>query len=303
MSDLHVGTLASPRVLSGSHPQRSAFVNSVVECGLDHVFVADHVSFHVGAGMDGLINAATLTAMHPRLTVCVGVYLLALRHPVVVSRQLATIAETAPGRLIFGVGVGGEDRNEIAVCGVDPRTRGRRTDECLTVLRGLAGGEPLDHDGEFFQFERAWVQPAPDPRIPILVGGRSSAAVQRAARFADGWLGVWCSPKRFASVVEEIRVHPERPSFATGLHGLQIWVGIDGDRERARSRLARGMEDFYRTPFSSFEKYSAWGSPQQVADFLRPYRDAGCRLFNIMPLAPNEAAGVEAVAEIKQRLE
>ena len=79
---------------------------------------------------------------HPTLRVHVAVYLLALRHPVPLARTLATIAELAPGRLALGVGVGGEDRHEIEICGVDPATRGSRTDEALAIVRGLLSGEP-----------------------------------------------------------------------------------------------------------------------------------------------------------------
>jgi alkanesulfonate monooxygenase SsuD/methylene tetrahydromethanopterin reductase-like flavin-dependent oxidoreductase (luciferase family) len=300
--ELLVGTLASPHLLKGTHAERRALVDSIVTRGIDHVFIADHVSFHVGTGMDGLINAATLTAIDPRLKVCVGVYLLALRNPIVVARQLATLAESAPGQLLFGVGVGGEDRNEISMCGVDPKSRGRRTNECLEILRGLATGEPMDYDGEFFHFERAWIRPALQPRIPILIGGRSSAAVTRAARHGDGWLGVWCSPERYRNVTDEIAGHPSPNPEAPRLHGLQIWVGVDDDRARAKHRLARGMEDFYKTPFRAFEKYSPWGTPAEIAAFLRPYRDAGCSLFNIMPVAGSEAVGIEAVAEVRRLL-
>ncbi len=101
-----VGTVASPELLTAPFSERATMVARIVDAGIDHVFVADHVSFHVGLGMDGLINAATLTSLHPELTVCVGVYLLALRHPVTVARQLATLEESAPGRLMLGVGVG-----------------------------------------------------------------------------------------------------------------------------------------------------------------------------------------------------
>ena len=298
-----IGTLASPRLLTSPHAERAAYVDRIVDSGIDHVFVADHVSFHVGAGMDGLINAATLTALHPALKVCVGVYLLALRHPLPVARQLATLAESAPGQLILGIGVGGEDRNEIAMCGVDPATRGRRTDECLTVVQGLLTGAPMDFHGEFFQFQRGWIKPRPTEAIPFVIGGRADAALRRAARFGDGWLGVWTSARRFAEVLRRVNaeaVDLGRPQ--PRLHGLQVWAGVDADRDRARARLARGMEDFYRIPFERFERYSPYGTPAEIAEFLAPYRQAGCELFNIMPVAETEAAGIAAVAEIRERL-
>ncbi len=86
------------------------------------------------------------------------------------------------------------------------------------------------------------------------------------------------------------------------LHGMQFWVGIGNDRDHARARLARGMEDFYRIPYERFEKYSPYGTAAEVAEFLAPYRDAGCRLFNIMPIAESEEAGIDAVGEIARLL-
>jgi len=298
-----IGTLATPALLASPHHRRAELIAQIVEQGIDHVFVADHVSFHIGTGMDGLINAATLTALDPRLKVCVGVYLLALRHPVPVARQLATLAETAPGQLILGVGVGGEDRNEIAMCGVDPRTRGRRTDECLEVVQGLLTGEPMDHHGEFLEFQRGWIRPAPAEPIPMVIGGRADAALERAARFGDGWLGVWSSVRRFSQAVEQVNqraIELERPQPT--LHGMQFWVGVDEDRGRARARLAKAMQNFYQVPYERFEKYSPYGTAAEIAGFLLPYRDAGCRLFNIMPVAESDEAGINAVAEIARLL-
>jgi len=63
------------------------------------------------------------------------------------------------------------------------------------------------------------------------------------------------------------------------------------------------MQNFYQVPFERFEKYSPFGTAAEVAEYLAPYRDAGCRLFNIMPVAESEEAGIAAVAEIKQRLQ
>src|SRR6516162_10619706 len=176
----------------------------VADAGVDHVCAGDHVSFFVGAGSDGLIAATAMLAAQAELPVYVGLYLLPLRHPVPVARQLATIAQLAPGRLTLGVGIGGEDRHEIEVCGVDPRTRGRRMDECLEILRGLADGTPVTFQGEFFSLQEALIAPAPSPRIPLIVGGRSNAAVSRAARLGDGWLGIWVSSRRFATARDQI---------------------------------------------------------------------------------------------------
>jgi alkanesulfonate monooxygenase SsuD/methylene tetrahydromethanopterin reductase-like flavin-dependent oxidoreductase (luciferase family) len=298
--------MASPALLAAPHARRARLIARMLDSGIDHTFIADHVSFRVGTGLDGLINAATLAALDPRLRIVVGVYLLALRHPIAVARQLSTLSAAAPGQLILGVGVGGEDRNEFAMMGVDPRTRGRRTDEALDILTSLASGEPLDHDGEFYRFERAWIRPAPDPRIPILVGGRSDAALARAARFGDGWLGTWCSPKRFREALGIIDALsptlPRRSPSRPWLHGLQLWVGIDADERVARERLAAAMESFYRIPYERFEKYSPFGTAEDVARFLLPYRDAGCRLINITAIAQSEEAAIDAVAEIKARL-
>ena len=83
------------------------------------------------------------------------------------------------------------------MCGVDPATRGRRTDECLAVLQGLLTGEPMDYRGEFFAFDRAWIKPAPTVPIPVVVGGRAAASLQRAARYGDGWLGIWSTAERY----------------------------------------------------------------------------------------------------------
>ncbi|MCR9095468.1 MAG: LLM class flavin-dependent oxidoreductase [bacterium] len=305
VAPLRVGTNANNEMTTGPTDARRALLERVRAAGIDHLFTADHVSFHTGIGMDGMIQAATLAASVPDLAVHIGVYLLALRHPVPVARQIAQIAESAPGRLHLGIGVGGEDRHEVEICGVDPKTRGRRTDASLEALRGLLSGEPTRHADEFFAFEDARIVPAPDPAVPIVIGGRVDAAVRRAALLGDGWLGVWCSARRFGAVVAEIDdLASERkwPRPAAWDHGLQIWVGLDADRTAARERLAKEMQAFYRIPFDPFEKYSPYGTPEEVAHFLAPYAEAGCRHFNVMPIAPNVEAALDGVAEIRERL-
>ena len=116
----------------------STSTRAIAAAGLDHVVCGDHVSFIVGAGFDGLIGATHELATEPSLRAFVAVYLLPLRHPVLVARQLSSVSERYPGRLTFGVGVGGEDPHELEICGIDPRTRGRRMDEVPRRPSGVA---------------------------------------------------------------------------------------------------------------------------------------------------------------------
>jgi alkanesulfonate monooxygenase SsuD/methylene tetrahydromethanopterin reductase-like flavin-dependent oxidoreductase (luciferase family) len=284
--------------------QRRATLAAIAQAGVDHLCVGDHVSFFVGAGSDGLITAASLLAAQDELPVYVGLYLLPLRHPILVSRQLATIAELAPGRLTLGVGVGGEDPHEIEVSGVDPSTRGRRMDESLRVLRGLAEGKPVSLEGEFFSLRDALILPPPNPSVPLIVGGRSAAAVRRAGRLGDGWLGIWVSPSRYRAVRDQIDVQAAEAGRGPTRfeHALNVWCGFAPTREAARAPLATAMQAFYQMPFEPFERYSPYGPPEQVAEFLHAYVEAGCSAFNIIPCADDDEVAIAAVAEVRSLL-
>jgi alkanesulfonate monooxygenase SsuD/methylene tetrahydromethanopterin reductase-like flavin-dependent oxidoreductase (luciferase family) len=304
MAGIRVGIFAPVGPFTSAVEPHSVTLGRIADSGVDHACVGDHVSFYVGAGSDALIDATSMLTCFPELPCYVALYLLPLRHPVLVARQLATIAELAPGRLTLGVGIGGEDRHELEICGVDPRTVGRRMDESLQILRGLADGKPVSFDGEFFSVRDALIVPAPEPGIPLIVGGRSDAAVRRAGRFGDGWLGIWVSPRRFSSVVEQIGEHAghadrDASSFE---HAINVWCGFGPTREAARAPLAAGMRTFYQMPFEPFERYSPYGTPEEVAEFLHSYIEAGCTVFNVIPCASDHETAVNAVAEVRQLL-
>ena len=193
--DITVG-LRVPHELPGGAAGLRDFVARVEATGIDRLFTGDHVTFQGGHGFDGLLTATAVAVASRRLTVQTAVYLLPLRHPVPVARQVASLAALAPGRLVFGVGLGGEDPAELRACGIDPATRGRRMDEALAVLRPLLTGSEVTMRGAFFDLDQVRIAPAPEPRVPIVIGGRSDAALRRVARHGDGWLGLWVSPGR-----------------------------------------------------------------------------------------------------------
>jgi alkanesulfonate monooxygenase SsuD/methylene tetrahydromethanopterin reductase-like flavin-dependent oxidoreductase (luciferase family) len=300
--DVKLGIRIPRDVLVGDVGRIRLLLERVAENQIDHVCVGDHVSFNGGQGFDGIVQAAVLAAAHPDLPVHVAVYLLPLRHPVLVARQLSTLAAVAPGRITFGVGVGGEDRHEVEITGVDPRTRGARMDESLAALRALLAGEQVTVHGRFFDFEDAQVLPPPDPPIPILVGGRSDAAFARAATFGDGWLGIWMSADRFADSVTRIDALAQAAGRSwRPKHTLHTWCGLAPDRAVARRVLAESMESLYRTPFERFERYSAYGDPADVAESLSAYL-ATTRRINLIVEAPDVDDGVDAVGEVRRLL-
>lgn len=300
---LRIG-IRPPHACFESEPTRLREYLAVTEdAGIDHLCVGDHVSFRGGRGYDGLVQATALAVLSP-LPVHTSVYLLTLRHPVPVARQVASLAQLAPGRFVFGVGLGGDDPHELAVCGVDPRTRGRRLDESLAVVRGLLHGETVTLDGEVFRVPEARFDPAPRLPVPIVVGGRSDAALRRAARFGDGWLGLFVTPDRWTTarnLVVALATEAGRPDVPTQ-HGLVAWCGFGRDALDARARLAAEMEALYQLPYERFARYAPAGTPDDVAAALAPYVDAGCTRLNLIPVAEDDRTAIAGVARVRALL-
>ena len=217
-----------------------------------------------------------------------------------VARQVATVAQLAPGRFVFGVGLGGEDRHELEICGVDPTTRGRRLDESLTIVRALLAGDTVDFEGRIFQIQQAKILPTPPARVPIVIGGRSEAAFRRTARLGDGWLGLFVSVERYRESI----AHVEKLAAAEGragfewYHGMHFWCGVGPSPDL----LANAMESLYQTPFERFERYAPYGTPEAIADYVRPYIDAGARHVNLAPVAATPEEAIDTAAEVAELL-
>ncbi|MCW2867876.1 MAG: hypothetical protein JWR20_2064 [Marmoricola sp.] len=299
---LRVGVSVHDSLMQADPDSRRALLDGVEAAGLDHVTLGDHVSFHGGTGFDGLIAATAVLSTHDRLQVLLGVYQLALRHPLVVARQLASLAQVAPGRLTLGVGVGGEDRSEVSNCGVDPSTRGRRMDESLGVLRRLATGEAVDHEGEFFRLEHAAVLPPPTPAVPLVIGGAGEPAVRRTAEVGDGWVGIFCTARRFAETRTQILDRAAELDRHPDWFGISVWCGLGEDARTARDRLGSEMQALYQLPPEKFGHLTAAGTPEQVADHLAPYVEAGATTVSIVPVAGDAAEGVAMAGQVRTLL-
>ncbi len=133
------------------------------------------------------------------------------------------------------------------------------------------------------------------------MGGRSDAALERAAKHSEGWIGVWCSSKRYSEALDILEEKAEGfgRSQVDWCHGYQPWIGIDRkDSKKARMAVEKGMESFYKIPFSKFERYTPFGKPSDVAEQLAAYAEAGCRLFNLKVCTSKPEEEMELGAEV-----
>ncbi|MFY1699761.1 TIGR03619 family F420-dependent LLM class oxidoreductase [Solwaraspora sp. WMMA2101] len=175
--------------------------------GFDTVWLADHVitparyaptypyrsSGDPGIRPDTPLSDVTVTLGHlaartSRIRLGTGVLIAPLRDPFHLARAWASLQQLSAGRAVLGLGVGWM-AEEFAALGVDFGTRGARTDEMLRILDLLWSGEPVAHQGRFFDFPTVHFGPSPQPPVPVVVGGHSPAALRRAARHGAGWFG------------------------------------------------------------------------------------------------------------------
>lgn len=260
--------------------------------GFESVWTGDHMAFPMPI-LDPLLQLELIAAFNPRITVGTAVYLLPLRHPTTVAKQVATIDRITGGRFIFGVGIGGEFPVEYEACGVPVGERGARMSEAIPILKGLWSGEPFSSNERFYPIPELTMLPPPVQAggPPIWCGGRSEAALSRIGRMADGWVSYVVTPDRYREGLETIANEAEAVGrkidrFGTA-HLLFAW--IDDDYDRALDAATEHLSMRYAMDFRSpAQRYAALGSPSDVAAKIAEFRDAGIRHFVLDMTGPFE---------------
>jgi probable F420-dependent oxidoreductase len=153
---------------------------------------------------DPLVMAGALSTITTRLHFMNNIFVLPMRNPFLVAKAAATASIVSNGRLRLCIGVGWS-KDEFDLMQQDFRTRGRRCDEMITVMRKCWAGGWQSHDGEFYAFDELEMSPVPLQQIPIWVGGISDAALRRAARLGNGWISDWQSSEEIAACIDRIR--------------------------------------------------------------------------------------------------
>ncbi len=208
---------------------------------------------------DPWILGAVLAQATTRLRFMPYVYVLPLRDPVMVAKQLATAAFFSQDRIVLGVGAGWL-AEEFALVGADWKTRGARLDEMLEIIALLHQGRDVEYHGRHYELPRCRMRPVPGRPVPVMVGGHSDAALRRAARF-DGWLGVDYEYDDLVPLVRKLHAYRREQGregepfeiFAV----LKRFPALDGLRRLADLGVTMTQDYawFYKgEPYSSFDR-------------------------------------------------
>ena len=178
-----------------------------------------------------------------------------LHSPAVLAKRVATIDNLSGGRVILGLGIGWQ-REEYEAVGVPFRQRGARLEEGIGAMRALWTDAPATFHGEHVNFDRVYSSPQPvRGTVPIVLGGNSAPALERAARIADGWYPYTIAPDEFETSAARLRELAIAAGRDPDEIEITVWPGsFDMPRERdlefVRRYVAAGATRLFFIPFA-----------------------------------------------------
>ncbi len=153
---------------------------------------------------DPWVVIGALSGITQRLRFTNNIFVLPMRNPYLVAKAISTAAVVTNNRITPAFGVGWSE-DEFALMQQDFRTRGKRTDEMLEIMRLLWTGEMVSYQGAHYQFDPMEMNPAPSAPVPIWIGGISEPAMRRAARLGDGWVSDLQSSEEIVRCIGKIQ--------------------------------------------------------------------------------------------------
>jgi probable F420-dependent oxidoreductase len=266
----------------------TAMARSAEEAGFDAIAISDHLAHPESirsrypyapdgairwtqhtAWPDPLVSIGAMAAVTERLRFLTNVYVLALRNPVLAAKAIGTAAALSGDRVALGVGVGWM-QEEFALAGQDFRTRGRRTDEAIEVMRALWSGEPVEHHGRFYDFARVRMLPAPGAPVPIYGGGLSEPALRRAARL-DGWVSDLHPRAELAALAARLRREREHAGRAGEPFAIVAACSDAFDPDGIRWLADAGVTHVATAPWLLYG--GRWDSLADKVDGMRRFAD------------------------------
>jgi probable F420-dependent oxidoreductase len=263
------------------------FARTAEAVGFDSVQVGDHIQWHAPI-IESTVLLATFAAVTTRVRIASDVVILPLRDPVLIAKTVASLDVLSGGRMIFGVGVGGDHPAEYAAMRVPLAERGARANESLEIVRGLWTNERFSYAGRHYTLQDVGIAPRPlQPSLPIWVGGTSDAALRRAARYGDGWISAFASERKLARLIETLRgflAEEKRPADDFTL-GTFLFANVGPDPARARAEGAEYVRRVYRLDGAAIvERFGAAGPVEHCVARVRAQVEAGAHYIVLSPV-------------------
>ena len=211
-----------------------------------------------------------LAAVTERLRFTTFVVKLPIRQPVLIAKSVTSVAVLSNDRLAFGIGTSPWPE-DFQVTGTDWKTRGRRMDEMIEIIRGLAKGGFFEFHGTHYDVPSIKICPTPAKPVPILIGGHADAALKRAARLGDGWMHAGSDDLvAMLKRLDELRREygREREPFEVHVISMDAFTldGIKQLEELGVTDVIVGFRNPYVEPIDS-------QTLQQKLDLMRWYAD------------------------------
>jgi probable F420-dependent oxidoreductase len=247
--------------------------------GFDILGCGEHLFFH-GPTPNSFAMLAAAAAVTSRIRLVTSIALLPMYPAAVVAKMASVIDCISDGRFELGVGAGGEYPPEFAAAGVDPRTRFRRLDEGLEVIRRLFAGGPVTFQGSYATLSGVALDPPPPQPggPPIWLGGRKNGALRRAGRCAQVWMPYMVEPEQVRNGLAKIRAvaaEHQRSADAVSV-ALFAWTAVDEDSSWARSTGVAAVSAAYSQDFSTLaDRYLLIGAPEAVIGRLAQFAAVG----------------------------
>ena len=227
-----------------------------------------------------------LAAITERVRLGTSVIVAPLRNPVQLAKSLGSLDHLSAGRLVVGLGLGGNP-NDMPPLGITPGKRVRRFTEIIEVMKALWTQPEAHFQGEFWQLDGLKMEPKPiqKPHPPIWLGARHANALKRAVRHADGWMGAGSSnTESFVTAVGQVQMYLEESgrdpaSFAIS---KRVYVAVDNDEKRAETRLKEWFGKRYGNADMA-SQVAVWGSTAKVTEELAKVTEAGAEMVLLNP--------------------
>ena len=261
------------------------------EAGMDSVWVGD--SLTAKPRLEAMTTLAAIAARTSRVRLGTAVMLMALRHPVLLAQMMGTVDLISGGRLQLGVGVGGAfngmQQAEWHNADVPQRTRARRLEEMLEVVKGLGTGKPFSYAGRHFEMDDVIMEPTPvQPEgVPVYLGvhwhGRGDGQgaqrerqARRAARLADGAISISATPEELVDLKDTVRGYCAEYDRDPGSMStvMYLTVNLDEDVARAEAEAEDWLMGYYGANIWG-DRWGPFGDAERVRERIHAYAEAG----------------------------